>query len=64
MAGRGSVLFCRRHIGIPVERAPGEWVHSVATPHELLSLLARIYKVELEERDGAGDCRHRSLWRR
>ena len=31
-----------------------EWVHSVATPHELLSLLARIYKVELEERDGAG----------
>jgi two-component system capsular synthesis sensor histidine kinase RcsC len=30
--------------------APGEWVHSVATPHELLSLLARIYKVELEER--------------
>lgn len=53
--GRGTVLFCRRHIGIPVERAPGEWVHSVATPHELLSLLARIYKVQLEENDGAGE---------
>ena len=46
-------MFCRRHIGIPVERAPGEWVHSVATPHELLGLLARIYSVQLEENDGA-----------
>nr|WP_240185353.1 hypothetical protein [Enterobacter hormaechei] len=26
-------MFCRRHIGIPLERSPGVWVHSVATPH-------------------------------
>ena len=51
--GRGVVTFCRRHIGIPLERAPGEWVHSVATPHELLGLLARIYSVPLEEGEGA-----------
>ena len=45
--GRATITFCRRHIGIPIERAPGEWVHSVATPHELLTLLARIYSVEV-----------------
>lgn len=28
--GRAVVTFCRRHIGIPLEKAPGEWVHSVA----------------------------------
>lgn len=52
-AGRGVVMFCRRHIGIPLERSPGVWVHSVATPHELLGLLARIYSVQLEDSDGA-----------
>ena len=51
-AGRGVVTFCRRHIGIPLERAPGQWVHSVATPHEIMALLARIYRVELEENGG------------
>lgn len=50
--GRAAVVFCRRHIGIPQERVPGEWVHSVATPHELLNLLAHIYKVEVDTRDG------------
>lgn len=39
------VIFCRRHIGIPQERAPGEWLHSVATPHELLPLLGRIFHI-------------------
>jgi hypothetical protein len=34
--GRGGpVIFCRRHIGIPLERAPGNgWQRG--TPHELL----------------------------
>ncbi|MDY1036115.1 two-component system sensor histidine kinase RcsC [Lelliottia sp. CFBP8978] len=50
--GRAAIIFCRRHIGIPQERAPGEWVHSVATPHELLHLLAHIYSVEVDVHDG------------
>ena len=51
MAGRAAVIFCRRHIGIPLEREPGEWVHSVASPHELPALLAHIYSVELGSED-------------
>ncbi len=39
------MIFCRRHIGIPLERAPGEWIHSVTTPHELLPLLGRIFRI-------------------
>ncbi|HCL1721363.1 TPA: two-component system sensor histidine kinase RcsC [Salmonella enterica subsp. enterica serovar Typhimurium] len=35
-------------VGIPLERAPGEWVHSVASVHELPALLARIYSIELD----------------
>ncbi|MBS0852477.1 two-component system sensor histidine kinase RcsC [Enterobacter sp. JGM127] len=50
--GKASVLFCRRHIGIPLERAHGVWVNSVASPHELIALLARIWRVELETNDG------------
>jgi len=50
--GKASVLFCRRHIGIPLERAHGVWVNSVASPHELIALLARIWRVELETSDG------------
>ena len=49
--GRAVVTFCRRHIGIPLERAPGEWEHSVASSHELPVLLARIYRVEMENDD-------------
>jgi two-component system capsular synthesis sensor histidine kinase RcsC len=43
--GSAAVIFCRRHIGIPLERAPGEWLHSVTTPHELLPLLGRIFRL-------------------
>jgi two-component system capsular synthesis sensor histidine kinase RcsC len=50
--GKAVVIFCRRHIGIPIERARGEWVNSVASPHELIALLARIYRVEIETGDG------------
>ncbi|MGU3414124.1 two-component system sensor histidine kinase RcsC [Enterobacteriaceae bacterium C34A] len=52
--GRGAIVFCRRHIGIPLERAPGEWIHSVASPHELLTLLGRIYSIEVDDADSAG----------
>ncbi|EWF64904.1 sensor kinase RcsC [Klebsiella michiganensis] len=45
--GCAMVIFSRRHIGIPQERAPGEWLHSVATPHELLPLLARIFHIAM-----------------
>ncbi|WP_407438078.1 two-component system sensor histidine kinase RcsC [Lelliottia sp.] len=50
--GRAVITFCRRHIGIPQERVPGEWTHSVATPHEILHLLAHIYNVEGDAHDG------------
>lgn len=53
-AGRAAIIFCRRHIGIPLERAPGEWIHSVASPHELLSLLGRVYSIAMESSDNAG----------
>ncbi|SUX65965.1 hybrid sensory kinase in two-component regulatory system with RcsB and YojN [Citrobacter amalonaticus] len=45
------MIFCRRHIGIPLERVPGEWVYSVASPHELPALLARIYRIELDDEE-------------
>lgn len=45
--GRAVVLFCRRHIGIPVENEQGHWLHSVVSPHEIVSLLARIYRLEM-----------------
>ncbi|WP_312229326.1 two-component system sensor histidine kinase RcsC [Pseudescherichia sp.] len=51
--GRAAVIFCRRHIGIPQERKPGEWTHSVASPHELLALLARIYSVKVDTSETA-----------
>jgi len=50
--GRAVITFCRRHIGIAQERIPGEWTHSVATPHEILHLLAHIYNVEGDAHDG------------
>lgn len=46
--GRGVIFFCRRHIGMPVERSPGVWMHSVAAPHELLTLLGRIYSINVD----------------
>ncbi|WP_312212255.1 two-component system sensor histidine kinase RcsC [Pseudescherichia sp.] len=51
--GRAAVIFSRRHIGIPQERKPGEWTHSVASPHELLALLARIYSVKVDTSETA-----------
>ncbi|WP_297207599.1 two-component system sensor histidine kinase RcsC [uncultured Pluralibacter sp.] len=50
--GRAAIIFSRRHIGIAQERAPGEWLHSVASPHELILLLARIYSIALENMAG------------
>ena len=43
--GRGAIIFCRRHIGIPIEASPGCWLHSLAAPHDLLLLLGRIYSI-------------------
>ncbi|KAA1051260.1 two-component system sensor histidine kinase RcsC [Pseudocitrobacter sp. 73] len=51
--GRAVVIFCRRHIGIPLERAPGEWVHSIVSPHELMTLLGRIYRIKVGNADHA-----------
>lgn len=51
--GKASVTFCRRHIGIPQQRSPGEWVHSIVSPHELMTLLGRIYRVKFETGDVA-----------
>ncbi|WP_194206337.1 two-component system sensor histidine kinase RcsC [Superficieibacter sp. 1612_C1] len=50
-SGRATITFCRRHIGIPQERTPGEWVHSVASPHELMALMARIYSLDVASAD-------------
>lgn len=52
-AGRAAVVFCRRHIGIPQEFEPGQWVHSIVSPHELMTLLGRIYRVKVETGDAA-----------
>ncbi|MEL4014988.1 two-component system sensor histidine kinase RcsC [Dryocola clanedunensis] len=46
--GRAAIIFCRRHIGIPQEQSPGCWVHSVAAPHDLLTLLGRIYSIDVD----------------
>ena len=51
--GKAAVIFCRRHIGIAQERAHGEWLNSVASPHELIALLARIYRIEMGTGDGS-----------
>ena len=51
--GSAMVIFCRRHIGIPQERAAGEWLHSVTTPHELLPLLGRIFHVALDSAENS-----------
>ncbi|WP_226572132.1 two-component system sensor histidine kinase RcsC [Mangrovibacter yixingensis] len=47
-SGRAVIQFCRRHIGIPLESEPGIWVHSVASPHDLVTLLAKIYRVDVK----------------
>ena len=50
--GRAAIIFSRRHIGIPQERESGEWLHSVAAPHELLLLLGRIYRIDVDSGEG------------
>lgn len=51
--GRAAIVFCRHHIGIPLERVPGVWTHSVASPHEVLNLLGRIYSINVDVPAGA-----------
>ena len=45
---RATIVFSGAHIDMPRETAPGRWVHSTATPHELPSLLARIYRIAIQ----------------
>lgn len=45
------MIFCRRYIGISLEKALGEWVYSVVVSYELSVLLARIYLIEMESDD-------------
>lgn len=42
-AGELQIHFSGTHIGAPVQSADGVWLHSTATPHELIALLNRIY---------------------
>lgn len=46
--GLAAIIFCHRHIGTPLERVSGEWRHSTAATHELLTLLARIYGIKTQ----------------
>lgn len=46
--GRAVIYFCRRHIGIPVEREANLWLYSLAAPHEFIGLLARIHRLEVD----------------
>ncbi len=45
--GKASILFNRTHIGLPIERAAGEWIYSTVSPHELPTLLERIHNMSL-----------------
>jgi len=46
--GKAVIAFSRTHIGFPIERSSGHWVHSTVSPHEVLALLGRIYRVNIE----------------
>ncbi len=52
-SGRAALLFCRRHIGVPVERAAGEWLVSVASPHDVIALLGHIYRIEIDVQEAS-----------
>ncbi len=52
--GRATIMFCRRHIGMPLEQAPGRWVQSVAAPHDVIALLGRIYSIDVGTAGGNG----------
>jgi len=45
---RAVITFSGAHIDMPRETTPGRWVHSTATPHELATLLARIYRIDIQ----------------
>jgi len=45
--GRATIVFSRRHIGVPFEQSPGVWLQSVAAPHDLIALLGRIYSIDV-----------------
>lgn len=45
--GKACILFSRSHIGLPIERVPGEWICSTVSPHELPTLLERIYHISV-----------------
>ena len=44
---RAVIRFDGRHNGVPQEVISGRWVHSTVTPHELVALLGRIYRVNV-----------------
>ena len=50
--GLATIVFCRRHIGIPVMQSPGVWTHSLALAHDITGLLGRIYRVEVPSGNG------------
>lgn len=45
--GKATIQFSITHIGSPIEHSPGAWIHSTVAPHEIVLLLARIYRVKL-----------------
>jgi hypothetical protein len=61
--GRGVVTFCRRHIGIPLERAPGNG--STASPRRMKFWGCwHVFTVSSWKTAKALRlCRHRNLWR-
>lgn len=51
-AVRAVVRFDGGHNGAPQELIAGRWIYSTTAPHELASLLGRIYRVEVEVQTG------------
>ncbi|MCS3431636.1 two-component system sensor histidine kinase RcsC [Klebsiella sp. BIGb0407] len=49
--GKASIQFNRTHIGLPIEPAAGQWVYSTVSPHEILTLLERIYSLPITRPD-------------
>lgn len=53
MAGQSGSDLLSSPYWYSAGESAGEWVHSVAAPHELPALLARIYLIEMESDDPA-----------
>ncbi|GLR10734.1 two-component system sensor histidine kinase RcsC [Mixta theicola] len=49
---RAVIMFDGAHIDVPYELKPGRWIYSTAMPHELPTLLGKIYSVLVEVPDG------------